>query len=81
MVCSKEIVEKQSFNESMVDRKNFVLIPDPRNTKYLANRIEDMLSDKQLTYIIGKHGQMLSQFNESEYVGSNPLVYLVSRFS
>ncbi len=31
LLCSKEIIEKQRFKESMVDGKNFVLIRDPRD--------------------------------------------------
>jgi glycosyltransferase involved in cell wall biosynthesis len=81
LICSKEIVEKQWFKESLVDGKNYVLIPDPKDISYLANCIKVLLLDKQLTYIIGKHGHMLSRFIEGEYAQSDPIVSLINQYN
>jgi glycosyltransferase involved in cell wall biosynthesis len=61
LVLSKEVADKQSFKESLSDHKNVVLIPDPKVTEYLADQIQTLLSDPEKTYVIGRHGQYLSQ--------------------
>jgi len=81
LVCSSEIAKKQPFKESLIDGKNYISIPDPKNITYLANRIADLVLDKQLTYIVGKHGQMLSKFIEDEYAQSNPIMTLINNYN
>lgn len=78
LVCSKEIVEKQLFKESLVDGKNFILIPDPKDITDLAHRIENLLLQNQQADIIGKHGRMLSKFIEEEYVEIDPIADLIN---
>lgn len=80
LVCSKEIVEKQSFKDSLVDGKNYILIPNPREINHLANRIEVLLLNKQLTHTVGKNGQMLSRFIEDGYNQSDPIVGIINQY-
>lgn len=61
LVVSNEVAQKQPFRESLSDHKNVVLIPDPKDTQYLADRIEALLANPEDTYVIGRHGQYLSE--------------------
>jgi glycosyltransferase involved in cell wall biosynthesis len=71
LVLSNEIAEKQMFKDSLVTRKNAVVIPDPRMTAYLADQLRGLLEDEQTAYVIGKHGKYLSQTCEKFFWPSN----------
>jgi hypothetical protein len=73
LVCSGEIVRKQYFKASLVDGKNYVLIPDPRNITLLASRLHGLVTNMELTHVIGKHGYYLSKFIEGELSESDPM--------
>jgi glycosyltransferase involved in cell wall biosynthesis len=71
LVVSREIADKQPFSESLVDDKNVILIPDPRHSTVLADRIETLLLNEQKRYVIGKHGQYLSKTCEKFFSQTN----------
>lgn len=61
LVLSEEVANKQAFRDSLVTGKNVVVIPDPNDSDYLADQIEGTLVDEQRAYVIGRHGQFLSE--------------------
>lgn len=79
LVVSKELVEKQSVRESLVDLKNCVIIDDPRNRTTLAERLELMLTDPVRAHVIGKHGFYLSQALEESLEVRDAIADVVDR--
>jgi hypothetical protein len=66
LMCSAEIADKQLCRASLVDGKNYCRVDDPRDHESLFSRLERLVSDVECCHTIGKHGQYLSRFIETE---------------
>jgi len=73
LVCASEITRKHPYKASFVDMKNLVIIEDPNVIATLAAKIKSLLNDPVGTRMIGKHGQYLSNFIESELPPKSPM--------
>lgn len=71
LVLSTEIADKQAFSESLVHRRNVVIIPDPREVEYLSDQLHWLLLDPQAAYVVGRHGQYLSETCERFFAQDN----------
>lgn len=80
LVCSSEIVRKHPYKESFVDMKNTVIIEDPDDVETLAAKIQNLLAKPVDTAMIGKHGQYLSKFIESELPEKSPMHNFLERY-
>ncbi len=66
LVVSEEITEKSVLKENLIDGKNCVIVPDPRDTKSLVSTLEKLISSPGLRRDLGTHGKYLSQAFEQE---------------
>lgn len=66
LVVSEEIASKQLFSQNLVDGKNVIVIPDPKDHKVLADRLGHLIQDASASKIIGTHGRLLSAWWEAE---------------
>lgn len=66
LVCSEEIISKQSLGKNLVNGKNCIIIPNPKDHIDLAKKLEDLIIHPQATLSIGKHGLYLSRFWENQ---------------
>jgi glycosyltransferase involved in cell wall biosynthesis len=74
LVVSKEIADKQSFCNNLVDGKNCVVVPDPQNIDGAASKIAPLLETERYRKYIGKHGKYLSAVVEKSFDRGNSVV-------
>ena len=59
LICSEEIVMKLPLRHSLVDGKNVIVVPDPREIDSFANILKLAMSDRQRLRSIGRHGRQV----------------------
>lgn len=59
LVCSSEMANKQFFKESLVDRKNFLEVGDPSDSRALWSVVDDVLQHNERTRSIGTWGRLM----------------------
>lgn len=78
LVLSREIADKQSFAENLVHGKNCLIVEDPRNVASITNAIGMLISDRNLTRYISKHGKYLSEAVEGFLDLDNSMLSAIS---
>jgi Glycosyl transferases group 1 len=79
LVCSAEIVNKSALRKLLVDGKNAILIPDPKQTTQFAHILRAYLSDRQRLRSIGRHGRFAAEGIRSQSSPSHVLSELIDK--
>jgi len=66
LVCSNEIASKPIFHGNLVDGRNVVIVPNPKDRDALADRLVSVVQDRNRTFSIGRQGQLLARFFDEE---------------
>lgn len=74
LVCSREITDKQSFKDSLIDMHNFIDAGDPRDVDQLTRVLQGVLSDKEKLRAIGFAGALLLKQLRNEPAESDGVV-------
>lgn len=79
LVCSREIVEKISFKDNLINLKNIIVIEDPKQINDLAFELSKIIDDIPLSQGIGFHGYGLSKNLENWNKYKNSRVDLLEK--
>jgi glycosyltransferase involved in cell wall biosynthesis len=71
LVLSTEIADKQAFSQSLVHRRNVVLVADPSDVDHLSDQLRWLLLGDQAACVVGRHGQYLSETCERFFCQTN----------
>ena len=66
LVCSREVAEKREYSHALVDRRNAVILEDPRDCDVLSSRLLELITNPDLSWSLGRQGKLLSKFWEEE---------------
>ena len=66
LVCSREVAEKREYRHALVDRRNAVIIEDPRDNNLVSSRLLELVTNPDLSWSLGRQGKLLSRFWEEE---------------
>jgi glycosyltransferase involved in cell wall biosynthesis len=66
LVCSREVADKREYRRAFVDRRNAVIIEDPRDRAVLSSRLLELITNADLAWSLGRQGELLSRFWEEE---------------
>jgi glycosyltransferase involved in cell wall biosynthesis len=66
LVCSAQVAAHPFYRGNLVDDRNAVIIADPRDHAALASRLGLLMGNRDLTWAIGRQGQLLARFWDEE---------------
>jgi glycosyltransferase involved in cell wall biosynthesis len=66
LVTTKEVADKPAYRQSLVDRRNAVILADPRDHDDLASRLGELIANPDLAWALGRQGYWLSRFRAED---------------
>jgi hypothetical protein len=80
LVCSGEIADKQYFTGSLVDRRNYIRVSDPRNQSELRDALEFAIHAGPNLKDIGARGLVLSRHIRRQVKGVDGFADAIENF-